>query len=390
MVATDTLTELTRDATNVLPEGALERKLALGRPLRIKLGIDPTGPDIHLGFALVLRRLAAFQRAGHTAVLIIGDYTARIGDPSGRSKERQVLPDEVLDRNAKLFAEQATRILDPDKTEFRYNGEWLGKLDYAELVRLTRTGTVARLLERDDFKKRFDAQVAISVSELLYPFAQGYDSVAVEADVEVGGSDQLYNLLMGRDVMEHYGLEPQAIVTYELLVGTDGVDKMAKSTGNYVGVTELPEEQFGKVMSIPDSAVPQWWRLTLDTDPPDAEPMESKLALARGIVELYHGPEEAQRAEAHFTRVVREHRPPDEIAEAALPAVELVHLPKLIVDLGLAESTSEARRLIVQGAVRLDGDVVTELDVPRDRLVDILLQVGRRRFVRLRSGVDSP
>jgi tyrosyl-tRNA synthetase len=386
MAATDTLAELTRDATNVLPEGALERKLALGRPLRIKLGIDPTGPDIHLGFALVLRRLAAFQRAGHTAVLIIGDYTARIGDPSGRSKERQVLPDEVLDRNAKLFAEQATRILDPDRTEFRFNGEWLGKLDYAELVRLTRTGTVARLLERDDFAKRFAAQVPISVSELLYPFAQGYDSVAVEADVEVGGSDQLYNLLMGRDVMEHYGLEPQAIVTYELLVGTDGVDKMAKSTGNYVGISEPPEEQFGKVMSIPDSAVPQWWRLTLDADPPEAEPMASKLALARGIVELYHGPEAAKRAEAHFTRVVREHRPPEEVAEATLPPVELVHMPKLIVELGLADSTSEARRLIGQGAVRADGDVLTELDVPRDQLADIVLQVGRRRFVRLRAG----
>jgi tyrosyl-tRNA synthetase len=386
MAATDTLTELTRDATNVLPEGELERKLALERPLRIKLGIDPTGPDIHLGFALVLRRLAAFQRAGHTAVLIIGDYTARIGDPSGRSKERQVLPDDVLDHNAKLFAEQATRILDPERTEFRFNGEWLGKLDYAELVRLTRTGTVARLLERDDFAKRFAAKVPISVSELLYPFAQGYDSVAVEADVEVGGSDQLYNLLMGRDVMAHYGLEPQAIVTYELLVGTDGVEKMAKSTGNYVGVTEPPEEQFGKVMSIPDSAVPQWWRLTLDAEPPAAEPMESKLALARGIVERYHGSEPAERAEEHFTRVVREHRPPEEVAEGALPAVELVHMPKLIVDLGLADSTSEARRLIGQGAVKADGDVVSELDVPHDRLVDIVLQVGRRRFVRLRSG----
>jgi tyrosyl-tRNA synthetase len=382
----DTLTELTRDATNVLPEGELERRLALARPLRIKLGIDPTGPDIHLGFALVLRRLAAFQRAGHTAVLIVGDYTARIGDPSGRSKERRVLPDEVLDRNAKLFAEQAFRILDRERTEVRFNGEWLGKLDYAELVRLTRTGTIARLLERDDFAKRFAAGVPISVSELLYPFAQGYDSVAVEADVEVGGTDQLYNLLMGRDVMEHYGLEPQAIVTYELLVGTDGVDKMAKSTGNYVGIDEAPEEQFGKVMSIPDSAVPQWWRLTLDAEPPEAEPMESKLALARGIVELYHGSHAAEQAEAHFTRVVREHRPPDEVAEAPLPAGDPVHTPKLLVDLGFTASTSDARRLIAQGAVRLDGEVLTDVDVPRDRLLDTLLQVGRRRFVRLCGG----
>ena len=282
------LAELTRNAVDVLPEGELERKLALGRPLRVKLGIDPTGPDIHIGFAVVLRRLAAFQREGHTAVLIVGDYTARIGDPSGRSKERQVLPDEVLDENAKLFAVQAFRILDRDRTEIRFNGEWLGKLDYAELVRLTRTGTVARLLERDDFAKRFDAREPISVSELLYPFAQGYDSVAVEADIEVGGTDQLYNLLMGRDVMAHYGLDPQMVMTYELLVGTDGVDKMSKSQGNYVGIDDPPEEMFGKVMSIPDSALDQWWRLTLDREPLAGDPMESKLALARGVVELYH------------------------------------------------------------------------------------------------------
>src|ERR687897_3477220 len=292
--------ELTRNAVDVLPEGGLERKLALGRPLRVKLGIDPTGPDIHLGFASVLRRLAAFQAEGHIAVLIVGDYTARIGDPSGRSKEREVLPDEVLDQNAKLFAEQAFRILDRERTEIRFNGEWLGKLDYAELVRLTRTGTVARLLERDDFAKRFSAQEPISVSELLYPFAQGYDSVAIEADVEVGGSDQLYNLLMGRDVMAAYGLEPQAVITYELLVGTDGVEKMSKSQGNYVGLDEPPEEQFGKVMSIPDAALDQWWRLALDTDPPDGEPMASKLALARGIVARYHGDDAARAAEAHF------------------------------------------------------------------------------------------
>src|ERR671919_106740 len=279
------MAELTRNAVDLLPQGGLEQKLRLGRPLRVKLGIDPTGPDIHLGFAVVLRKLRAFQDAGHTAVLIVGDYTARIGDPSGRSKERQVLPDEVLDRNAKLFAEQAYVILDPARTEMRFNGEWLGKLDYAELVRLTRTATVARLLERDDFAKRFDTREPISVSELLYPFAQGYDSVAVEADVEVGGSDQLYNLLMGRDVMEHYGLAPQAIITYELLVGTDGVDKMSKSQGNYVGIDEVPEEQFGKVMSIPDMALEQWWRLCLERPAPDGDPMASKLALARGIVE---------------------------------------------------------------------------------------------------------
>jgi tyrosyl-tRNA synthetase len=375
--------DLTRDATDVLPEGELERKLALGRPLRVKLGIDPTGPDIHLGFAVVLRRLRAFQDAGHTAVLIVGDYTARIGDPSGRSKERQVLPDEVLDRNAELFAEQAYRILDPERTELRMNGEWLGELDYAELVRLTRTGTVARLLERNDFAERFAAGVPISVSELLYPFAQGYDSVAIQADVEVGGSDQLYNLLMGRDVMQHYGLEPQAIVTYELLVGTDGSDKMSKSFGNYVGIDEPPEEQFGKVMSIPDEALEQWWRLTLDRPAPPGEPMASKLALARGIVERYQGVDAAERAEAHFTRVVREHQPPEEVPDFQLRDGDPVHLPALLVAAFGLPSTSEARRLIAQGAVRVNDDVVTELDLPRSALEGSLLQGGKRRFVRL-------
>jgi tyrosyl-tRNA synthetase len=376
---------LTRDAVHVLPDGGLERKLALGRPLRVKLGIDPTGSDIHLGFALVLRRLRTFQEAGHTAVLIVGDYTARIGDPSGRSEERRVLPDEVLDANAKLFAEQVYRILAPERTEIRFNGEWLGKLEYAELVRLTRIGTVARLLERDDFAQRFSAREPISVSELLYPFAQGYDSVAIEADIEVGGSDQLYNLLMGRDVMEHYGLEPQAIITYELLVGTDGVDKMSKSLGNYIAIDEAPEEQFGKTMSIPDAALDQWWRLCLDRPAPDGDPMESKLALARGIVERYHGADAAARAEAHFTRVVRGGQPPDEVPELQLPDGDPVHLPALLVDHLAVASTSEARRLIGQGGVKLDSEVLTELDVPRARLDGALLQAGKRRFLRLRA-----
>jgi tyrosyl-tRNA synthetase len=376
------LADLTRNAVHVLPEGALEQKLALGRPLRVKLGIDPTGPDIHIGFAVVLRRLAAFQREGHIAVLIVGDYTARIGDPSGRSKERQVLPDEVLDRNAELFAEQAYRILDRDRTDVRFNGEWLGRLDYAELVRLTRTGTVAQLLERDDFGKRFQGREPISVSELLYPFAQGYDSVAVEADIEVGGTDQLYNLLMGRDVMATYGLEPQAVMTFELLVGTDGVDKMAKSQGNYIGIDEPPKEQFGKAMSIPDSALDQWWRLCLDADAPSEDAMTSKLALARGIVELYHGAEAAREAEAHFTRVVREGHAPDDVPDAALPAGDPVHMPAVLAD-AFGLSTSEARRLIAQGGVRVDGEVVGELDVSRARLRGKVVQAGKRRFVRL-------
>src|ERR687887_477132 len=249
------IAELTRNAVDVLPEGALERKLALGRPLRVKLGIDVTSPDIHVGRAVPLQKMRTFQDAGHTGVLIIGDYTTRIVDPSGRSTERPVLSDEEIDRNARTYLDQAMIILDPKRTEVRYNGEWLSQLSYADVVRLAREMTVARLLERDDFANRYAAGEPISVSELLYPLMQGYDSVAIEADVELGGTDQLYNLLAGRDVMEAYGLEPQVVVTYPLLVGTDGAEKMSKSRGNYIGINDPPEDMFGKVMSIPDSAL---------------------------------------------------------------------------------------------------------------------------------------
>jgi tyrosyl-tRNA synthetase len=374
--------DLTQHAVDVLPEGGLDRKLALGRPLRVKLGVDPTSPDIHLGFAFVLDRLAAFQRAGHVVVLIVGDYTARIGDPSGRSSERPVLPEEVLDANAQYFADQAYRILDPERTEVRFNGEWLGTLSFAEVVRLTRTLTVARLLERDDFEKRFTAHVPISLSELLYPPMQAYDSVAIEADVEIGGTDQLFNLLAGREVMPHYDLEPQVVMTYPLLVGTDGVEKMSKSKGNYIGITEPPEEQFGKAMSIPDSALPQWWELLVGEAAHPGEPLEWKLELARRIVGRWHGEAGARAGEEHFTRVVRRHEAPEEVPEAPLPEGDPLHLPKLLADAGLAPSTSEARRLIGQGGVKLGGEVVDDLDVARERLADAVLQVGKRRFVR--------
>ena len=377
------LATLRRHAVDVLPAGALEQKLARGRPLRVKLGIDPTAPDIHLGFAFVLDRLAGFQREGHTVVLIVGDYTARIGDPSGRSAERPVLPDEVLDENARLFSEQAFRVLDPDRTEVRFNSEWLGQLTYAQVVRLTRTMTVARLLERDDFSKRFDAHEPITLSELLYPLMQAYDSVAIEADVEIGGTDQLYNLLAGRDVMEHYGLEPQVVITYPLLVGTDGHEKMSKSRGNYIGITEAPEEMFGKTMSIPDSALSQWWELVVGEDAHLDDPLGWKLELARRIVLRWHGAEGARAAEEHFTSVVRRHEAPAEIPEARLPDGDPIHLPALLVSAVGVGSTSEARRLIAQGGVRVEGDVVTDLDLPRERLTGAVVQVGRRRFARL-------
>jgi tyrosyl-tRNA synthetase len=369
-------------AIDVLPEGGLEQKLKLGRPLRVKLGVDPTSPDVHLGFAYVLERLADFQKAGHTVVLIVGDYTARIGDPSGLSKERPILEDAVLDENAKYFAEQAFRILDRDKTEVRLNGEWLGRLSYADTVRLARTMTVARLLERDDFAKRFSAHVPISLSELLYPIMQAYDSVAIEADVEIGGTDQRFNLLAGRDVMPQYDLEPQVVMTFPLLVGTDGELKMSKSRGNYIGITEPTEEMFGKVMSIPDKALEQWWAMLAEGPHPE-DPMEWKLELARRITARWHGEEGAKEGEAHFTRVVRRHEAPEDVPELPLPEGDPVHLPALLVDgLGVA-STSEARRLIQQGGVKLNGEPAAAVDLPREALAGALLQVGKRRFARL-------
>jgi tyrosyl-tRNA synthetase len=375
--------ELTRHAVDVLPEGELERKLARGRPLRVKLGIDATAPDIHLGFAYVLDRLAEFQRAGHVVVLIVGDYTARIGDPSGRSDERPILPGEVIDANARAFAEQAFRVLDRDRTEVRFNGEWLGDLSYADVVRLGRTITLARILERDDFAKRFSQHEPISISELLYPLMQAYDSVAVEADVEIGGTDQLYNLLAGRDVMAHYGLEPQVVMTYPLLVGLDGEEKMSKSRGNYVSVNDSPEEMFGKTMSIPDSALPQWWEMLARGGDHVDDPMDWKLELARRIVERWHGVEGARRGEEHFTRVVRRHEAPEDVPEAPLPEGDPIHLPTLLVEQLGVQSTSEARRLIAQGGVRINGALVTDLDVPRSGLPGALLQAGKRRYFRL-------
>ena len=379
------LAELTRNAVHVLPEGGLEAKLKLGRPLRVKLGIDVTSPDIHVGRGIPLQRMRAFQDEGHTGVLIVGDYTTRIGDPSGRSAERPVLSDEEIERNAQTYLDQAMVILDPARTEVRYNGEWLSKLSYAEVVRLARTITVARMLERDDFAKRYAAGEPISVSELLYPLMQAYDSVAIEADVELGGTDQLYNLLAGREVQEAYGLEPQVALTTPLLLSWDG-EKMSSSVGNNIPLTAPPEEMFGRTMRVPDSMLPEWYGLVWERELPEGEdPLEAKLALARFIVTRSWGEEAARDAEQHFTRVVREGQAPEEVPEASLPHGDPVHLPALLVEtLGLG-STSEARRLISQGAVRLDGEVVSDVDVPRARLAGALVQAGKRRFVRFAS-----
>jgi tyrosyl-tRNA synthetase len=373
----------TRHAVHVLPEGELENKLKLDRPLRVKLGVDPTSPDVHLGFAVVLDRLREWQDAGHTVVLIVGDYTARIGDPSGRSSERPVLPDEELDANAQRFSEQAFRILDPQKTEVRFNGEWLAKLSFAEVVRLTRMLTVSRLLERDDFAKRFAAHEPISLSEMLYPPMQAYDSVAIDADVEIGGTDQLYNLLTGRDVMERYGKEPQLVVTYPLLVGLDGAEKMSKSRGNYIGILEPPTEMFGKTMSIPDVALPQWWELVAGGGEHPDDPMEWKLELARRITARWHGEEGARAGEEHFTRVVRRHEAPDEMPEARVEAANgVVYLPAVLQE-HLGQSGGHWRRVIDQGGVKLNGEPLAGYDVDAAKVENAVVQAGKRQFLRL-------
>jgi tyrosyl-tRNA synthetase len=377
------LRHLLRNVVDALPEGGLERKLAEGRPLRVKLGIDPTAADIHLGHVVVLQKLREFQDAGHEVVLIIGDYTARVGDPSGRSTERPVLTPEEIDENALTYQRQAFAVLDEDRTEVRQNGEWLD-MRAEELFRLARTSTVAQILERDDFSKRYAAGAPISILELLYPLLQGFDSVAIRADVELGGTDQKFNLLLARDIQATYGVPPQVAITMPILPGIDGVKRMSKSEGNYVGVAEPPEEQFGKLMRVPDEVMPTYYELLLGGGfDPERPAVESKRALGRAIVERFHGADAAAQAEAHFNRLHVERELPAEIEDAYLPAGELVHLPALLRE-HFGMSSSEARRLLSGGGVRLDGDRLPAdgLDLPAERLDGAVLQVGKRRHKR--------
>jgi tyrosyl-tRNA synthetase len=377
---------LLRNAVEALPQGALERQLAQGRPLRVKLGIDPTAPDIHLGHTVVLEKLREFQEFGHTVVLIIGDYTARVGDPSGRSTARPVLSGEEIDHNAQTYQTQAFKILDPEKTEVRRNGEWLD-MRAEDLFRLSRHATVAQLLAREDFSNRWKAQQPISVLELLYPLLQGYDSVAIKADVELGGTDQHFNLLLGREIQQAYGVEPQSILTMPILPGTDGVARMSKSAGNYIGVDEPPAEIFGKVMSIPDEAMPIYYSLlTHERFDPDEHPNQAKRRLGRIIVARFHGDDAAREAEEAFDRLFKQHEAPAEMPEIAVPAEDPVHLPGLIRE-AFGLSGGDARRLIASGGVRLDGQPIgaEEIDIAPDRLKGAILQVGKRRFVRLRG-----
>jgi tyrosyl-tRNA synthetase len=379
---------LVRNAVDSLPEGGLERKLAEGRPLRVKLGIDPTAPDIHLGHTVVLRKLREFQDLGHLVVLIIGDYTARVGDPSGRSEMRPMLSPEQIDAHARTFQEQAFKILDRERIEVRRNGEWLD-MPMDELFRLARTTTVAQILERDDFAKRQAARAPISLLELLYPLLQGYDSVEVAADVELGGTDQKFNLLLARDIQRAYGVPEQAIVTMPILPGTDGERRMSKSLGNYIGVSEPPAEIYGKTLSIPDGVVPLYYELLLGRAvPEELDARDAKRALARGLVAEFHGEEAAQAAEREFDRVHREGGVPDEIDAVAWSAGELgdtVHLPELL-HRAFGISTSEARRALGQGGIRLDGEPVApgRLDLSLPEVDGKVLKLGKRRFARVR------
>jgi tyrosyl-tRNA synthetase len=376
--------QLARNAVDCLPAGELERKLALGRPLRVKLGLDPTAPDVHLGHTVVLQKLREFQDAGHVVVLIVGDYTARVGDPSGRSSLRPQLSGEEIDANARTYAEQAFTVLDRDRTEMRFNSEWLD-MSMEELFRLARTTTVAQILERDDFAKRYAAREPISVLELLYPLMQGYDSVAIEADVELGGTDQRFNLLLGRDVQRAYDMAEQVALTMPILPGVDGERKMSKSLGNHIGVSDPPDEQYGKTMSIPDAVMGTWFRLLFgDGEPEGMSPRDAKHLLAWRIVERFHGREAADRAREHFERVFVQGDQPEDIDEITIPDGTL-HVPALIAE-HVGGSRSEARRLIAQGAVRLDGEPLGagDLDVPAEKLDGRVLQVGRRQFRRLR------
>jgi tyrosyl-tRNA synthetase len=391
---------LRRHAEEVIPEQELERKLErsrqTGTPLVIKCGYDPTRPDLHLGHTVTLRKLRDFYELGHEVTFLIGDFTGLIGDPSGRSATRPALAREEIDANAVTFREQVSRVLDPSRTKIRYNSEWLGTFGFQEVLRLAARYTVARMLERDDFKKRYEGGAPIAIHELLYPLMQGYDSVALRADVELGGTDQKFNLLVARDVQREYGLEPQVIVTLPLLEGTDGHQKMSKSLDNYIGLTEPPEEIYGKTMSIPDGLIVKYFRLGLGASGEEVEAVERDLAgglnpgvvkrrLAHALVATYHDEAAADRAEAHFDRLFVRHELPDEIPEVTV-AVDGDGAPLawLLREAGLAESTSEGRRLVVQGGVSVDAERITD---PAHRIpagTTVVLQAGKRRFARVR------
>ena len=390
---------LTKRAEHVVRREDLAERLRSDARLRVKLGLDPTARDVTLGWAVPLRKLREFQDAGHTAVLIVGDFTARIGDPSGKSETRPQLSKEEVQANAESCVESLMDILSQDNLEVRYNSEWLEPMDMGDILRLTARYTVAQMLERDDFSKRYKENRPISLVEFMYPLLQGYDSVAVEADVELGGTDQLFNLLVGRDLQRSYGQQPQIAMTLPLLEGLDGVQKMSQSLKNYVAIRERPATMFGQLMSIPDELIERYATLATDMSPDEIaevgatakvggpEAGRAKRSVAARIVSIYHGPEAARSAEEAFDRQFKQNQAPEEVPVAEIPADavdgDVVYLPRVLAELGLASSRADARRLLGQGAVRVNGDQVTSEEFPLDALKDALLQVGKRRFVRL-------
>ena len=389
---------LTENAAEVITEDEFKKKLeksvAENKPLRCKLGIDPSAPDLHLGHAVVLHKLRQFQELGHHIIIILGDFTGMIGDPTGRSEmRRQLSVDEVM-ANAKTYQEQIFNILDADKTEMVFNSEWLAKLNFADVIKLASTLTVARMMEREDFGKRYQDNVAIGIHEFFYPLMQGYDSIAINADIEFGATEQKFNLLMGRHLQREYGHEPQVAFTMPILVGTDGVQKMSKSLGNYVGITEEPDQIYGKIMSISDDLMPEYYRLatSLSTSEIDTildqinnnsiHPRDAKMRLAREIVSLYHGPSKAEEAEKQFQQVFQKKEMPSEMDAFSFNAP--VGIVKVMVESGLAPSKSEARRLIEQNGVKIDGETVGSIDLELTEKKEQVIQVGKRRFARVK------
>jgi len=413
-MADDALARLQSGAAEIAPEGGLAEKLELGRPLRVKLGLDPTAPTVTLGWAVVLRKLRQFQDAGHQAVLIVGDFTARVGDPSGRSSTRPTLSKEEVDAFAERVLSQFWKVIDRDRVELRRNSEWLESLGVEDVLRLTASTTVARMLERDDFANRYAAGKPISLMEFLYPLLQGADSVAVEADVELGGTDQLFNLLVGRELQRDAGKDPQVALTMPLLEGLDGVQKMSQSLGNYVGIDEPPDDMFGKLMSIPDQLIAKYELLCTDLGPDDharvsaglsegsLHPNEEKRRMARTIVDLYHGLGAGEAAERRFDLIHKEHGIPEDPPDVRVPmsvfrkeqdGMWSVHVPALLEAMGLVSSRSEGRRMQAQGGVRMDGQTQPSEDLPIEgeppgAISGSVWQVGRRRFARLAGMAD--
>jgi len=394
---------LTRGISDIISEEGLKEKLQksekTGEPLKVKLGLDPSAPDIHLGHTVVLRKLKQFQDLGHEVYLIIGDFTGRIGDPTGKSETRQQLTEEEVKKNARTYREQFIRILDSEKTNLVYNSEWLGKMDFAEVIELSSKYTVARMLEREDFNQRYNSGQSISIHEFFYPLMQGYDSVAIEADVELGGTDQRFNLLVGRNLQREYGQDPQVIVMTPLLEGLDGVNKMSKSLDNYIGITEAPEEMYGKVMSISDDLIVRYFELLTEVPLEEiseiesslkngaANPMKHKKKLAREIVSEYHDAKSAKQAEEEFNRVFSEGELPEDMPEIEIGSEDLedgkMWIVHLISATGLVDSNSEARRMIKQGAVRINEEKHKKINQDIKVEDDMVIQIGKRRYARI-------